>query len=88
MGFEPVQTAWNRLNSATELSYATLFGTWPRLPEKLLILNLFSLKRKKCKQRGENALNQRRMPGYSRLRKTSVHLHFQLDLCAENCQTL
>ena len=44
MGFEPVQTAWNRLNAATELSYATLFGTWPRLPEKLLILNLFSLK--------------------------------------------
>lgn len=56
MGFEPVQTACNRLNAAIGSSYATFFGIWLRLPEELLILNLLNLKRKKGKHRGDTAL--------------------------------
>lgn len=56
MGFEPLQTACNTLNAATELSHATFLGVWLRLLKELLILNLFSLKRKKCKYRRDNAL--------------------------------
>lgn len=56
MRFEPLQIACNRLNAATGLSHAALLGVWLRLTEELLILNLFSLKRKKCKYRGDNAL--------------------------------
>lgn len=36
MGFEPVQTACNKLNAATELSHATFLGIWLRLPKELL----------------------------------------------------
>jgi len=53
-GFEPVQAACNRLNAAAESSHATFLRIWLRLPKKLLILNLFSFKRKKCKHRGDN----------------------------------
>lgn len=56
MRFEPLQTACNRQNAAMELSHATLLGVWLRLTKELLILNLFSLKRKKCKYKGDNAL--------------------------------
>lgn len=56
MGFEALQIAYNRLNAATGLSHATFLGVWLRLTKELLILNLFSLKGKKCKYRGDNAL--------------------------------
>lgn len=36
MGFEPVQTACNKLKAATELSHATFLGIWLRLPKELL----------------------------------------------------
>lgn len=36
MGFEPVQTACNKLNDATELSHATFLGNGLTLPKELL----------------------------------------------------